>query len=47
MKIEESYNKCIRLLHKKRKTVPYKELDECLHVVEMYMEIQRIIGGTE
>ena len=34
---KESYKKCINLLHKKRKTIPYKDLDICLYIVEKYI----------
>ena len=35
--IRKSYEKCLRLRHKQRKTVPYEDLDICLYVVEKYL----------
>ena len=36
--IREAYKACLSLRHKKRKTVPYKELDKVLFVVEEFLE---------
>ena len=35
--IKESYKKCLRLRWKKRKTIPYNDLDKCLYIVEKYI----------
>ena len=36
--IKASLNKCLDLRHKRRKTIPYNDLDKCLHVVEKYIQ---------
>lgn len=36
--IKKSLKKCLNLRWKKRKTIPYSDLDKCLHVVERYIE---------
>ena len=35
--IKIAYEKCLRLRWKQRKTIPYKELDKVLFVVERYI----------
>lgn len=36
--IKKAYKKCLNLRYNKRKTIPYKELDKLLYVVERYIE---------
>lgn len=36
--VKKAYDKCIKLLHKKTKTIPYHELDQCLYVVARYIK---------
>lgn len=42
--IRKSLKKCLDLRHKKRKTVPYKDLDICLYVVEEYLDMANKIN---
>lgn len=36
--IKKAYKKCLNLRWKKRKTVPYKELDLILYIIERYLK---------
>ena len=36
--IKKAYKNCLKLRWKERKTIPYEDLDTCLHVVEKYLE---------
>ncbi len=38
-KIKKAYKNCLALRWKRIKTIPYKDLDLCLYVVEKYIEL--------
>jgi len=37
IEIKKAYKTCLNLRWEKRKTIPYKDLDKCLYIVEKYI----------
>ena len=41
--VKKAYNNCLSLRWKKRKIIPYNDLDKCLYIVEKYIELVKSI----